>query len=70
MLTLLILNVAISLFPAQLYFSLANFGINPSGMNTVVGILYALGCIFDPILFFISVKTFRDGFKRMFECRK
>ena len=70
MLTLLTLNVAISLFPAQLYYSLITFGVNPSGMFTVVGTLYALGCIFDPILFIISVKTFKAAFKKMFEFRK
>ncbi|GAV01023.1 hypothetical protein RvY_11799 [Ramazzottius varieornatus] len=66
MLTLLTFNVVISLFPAQLYYTLITFGLNPSGMFAVVGTLYALGCIFDPILFFISVTTFKEAFRQMF----
>ncbi|GAU97121.1 hypothetical protein RvY_08474 [Ramazzottius varieornatus] len=68
MLSLLTLNVAIGLFPAMLYYTLLEvsfIAINPSGMFLVVGTLYALGTILDPILFLVSVKTFKDAFKKM-----
>ncbi|GAU97122.1 hypothetical protein RvY_08475 [Ramazzottius varieornatus] len=66
-LSLLTVNVIVSLLPMQIYFTLLLFGINPPGMFNIISIPYSLSWIIDPTLFLLTLKTLRVATKRSFK---
>ena len=71
MLSWLTLNVAVSLFPSAVYFTLVSLGYHLPGMYATVTILYSLACLLDPLLFLSTVQTLRDAMKNLVPfCRK
>ncbi|GAU97031.1 hypothetical protein RvY_08394 [Ramazzottius varieornatus] len=67
-LSLLIVNVACSLVPGQVFYTLLVFGKFVPEMYTVMWILYSLGPIVDALLFLTTVHTFRTALQRGCTC--
>ena len=67
-LSLLVLNVAVLQLPTQVFHTMMTFGLSSfsSPMVRVVTVLYSLNSIVDPIMFFVSIKTFRVAVKNWF----
>lgn len=67
-LSLLVLNVAVLQLPTQVFHTLLTFGLSSFGspMVRVVTVLYSLTSVLDPIMFLVSIKTFRHAVRTYF----
>lgn len=62
--SLLTVNVAVSMLPMHIFFLLQMFGADPPGMFAIVAIPFTLSYIIDPVIFLLTLKTMRDAFKQ------